>query len=198
MFTKNLILAASLSAILFSNSANAVIGPIKITLNPTEISSNYFNEDDTTAPFASEVYTLDDIKNSNATNIYDFLSQNTSLSLAASSGNRFSKKISARGYGLTIGSHNLVVTLNGRRLNNIDTSGPDIAGVNINDIERIEITKGTGSVIYGDSAMAGAIHFYTKKNSETKVSTTFGNYGVRQTSASFRINDEKIDLSGIL
>ncbi len=36
MFTKNLILAASMSAILFSNSANAVIGPIKITLNPTE------------------------------------------------------------------------------------------------------------------------------------------------------------------
>ena len=32
MFTKNLILAVSLSAILFSNSANAVIGPIKITL----------------------------------------------------------------------------------------------------------------------------------------------------------------------
>ena len=195
MFTKNLILAASMSAILFSNAANAVIGPIKITLNPTNLSSNYFNEDDTSAPFASEVYTLDDIKNSNATNIYDFLSQNTSLSLAASSGNRFSKKISARGYGLTIGSHNLVVTLNGRRLNNIDTSGPDIAGVNINDIERIEITKGTGSVIYGDSAMAGAIHFYTKKNSETKVSTTFGNYGVRQTSASFGINDEKIDLN---
>ena len=164
MFTKNLIFAASLSAILFSNAANAVIGPIKITLNPTEVSSNYFNEDDTSAPFASEVYTQDDIKNSKASNVYDFLSQNTSLSLAPSSGNRFSKKISARGYGLTIGSHNLVVTLNGRRLNNIDTSGPEIAGVNINDIERIEITKGSGSVIYGDSATAGAIHFYTKKN----------------------------------
>ena len=194
MKTKQLYTTA-VAALFASSSAYAVIGPIKITLNPTELSSNYFNKDDTSAPFASEVYTLDDIKNSNATNIYDFLSQNTSLSLAASSGNRFSKKISARGYGLTIGSHNLVVTLNGTRLNNIDTSGPDIAGVNINDIERIEITKGTGSVIYGDSAMAGAIHFYTKKNSETKVSTTFGNYGVRQTSASFGINDEKIDLN---
>ena len=195
MFTKNLILAASLSAILFSNTANAVIGPIKITLNPTEISSNYFNEDDTSAPFASEVYTQDDIKNSKASNVYDFLSQNTSLSLAPSSGNRFSKKISARGYGLTIGSHNLVVTLNGRRLNNIDTSGPEMGGVNINDIERIEITKGSGSVIYGDSATAGAIHFYTKKNFENKISTTMGNYGLVQTSASVGINGEKIDLN---
>ena len=195
MFTKNLILAVSLSAILFSNSANAVIGPIKITLNPTNLSSNYFNEDDTSAPFASEVYTQDDIKNSKASNVYDFLSQNTSLSLAPSSGNRFSKKISARGYGLTIGSHNLVVTINGRRLNNIDTSGPEIAGININDIEKIEITKGSGSVMYGDSAMAGAIHFYTKKNLDTKISTTMGNYGLVQTSVSVGINEDKIDVN---
>ncbi len=195
MFNKKLFLAVSFSALVLSQPSNAVIGPIKITLNPTELSSNYFNEVDTFAPFSSEVYTEDDIKNSKATNIYDFLSQNTSLSLAPSSGNRFSKKISARGYGLTIGSHNLVVTLNGRRLNNIDTSGPEIAGVNINDIERVEITKGSGSVIYGDSAMAGAIHFYTKKNIQTKISTTSGNYGVSQTSASVGINDEKIDLN---
>ena len=195
MFNKKLFLAVSFSALVLSQPSNAVIGPIKITLNPTELSSNYFNEVDTFAPFSSEVYTQDDIKNSNATNIYDFLSQNTSLSLAPSSGNRFSKKISARGYGLTIGSHNLVVTLNGRRLNNIDTSGPEIAGVNINDIERVEITKGSGSVIYGDSAMAGAIHFYTKKNIQTKISTTSGNYGVSQTSASVGINDEKINLN---
>ena len=195
MFNKKLFLAVSFSALVLSQPSNAVIGPIKITLNPTELSSNYFNEVDTFAPFSSEVYTQDDIKNSNATNIYNFLSQNTSLSLAPSSGNRFSKKISARGYGLTIGSHNLVVTLNGRRLNNIDTSGPEIAGVNINDIERVEITKGSGSVIYGDSAMAGAIHFYTKKNIQTKISTTSGNYGVSQTSASVGINDEKIDLN---
>ena len=195
MFNKKIFLAVSFSALVLTQPSNAVIGPIKITLNPTELSSNYFNEVDTFAPFSSEVYTQDDIKNSKATNIYDFLSQNTSLSLAPSSGNRFSKKISARGYGLTIGSHNLVVTLNGRRLNNIDTSGPEIAGVNINDIERVEITKGSGSVIYGDSAMAGAIHFYTKKNIETKISTTSGNYGVSQTSASVGINEKKIDLN---
>ena len=195
MFANKSILIAFFSSVIISSSAQAVIGPIKITLNPTELSSNYFNEMDTFAPFSSEVYTQDDIKNSKATNIYDFLSQNTSLSLAPSSGNRFSKKISARGYGLTIGSHNLVVTLNGRRLNNIDTSGPAISEVNINDIERVEITKGSGSVIYGDSAMAGAVHLYTKENFETKISTTSGNYGLVHTSASVGINEDKININ---
>ena len=99
MFANKSILIAFFSSVIVSSSAQAVIGPIKITLNPTELSSNYFNEMDTFAPFSSEVYTQDDIKNSKAANIYDFLSQNTSLSLAPSSGNRFSKKISARGYG---------------------------------------------------------------------------------------------------
>ena len=40
MFTKKLILAASISAIFMSNSANAVIGPIKITLNTEYRTSN--------------------------------------------------------------------------------------------------------------------------------------------------------------
>ena len=195
MFNKKLFLAVSFSALVLSQPSNAVIGPIKITLNPTELSSNYFNEEDTSAPFASEVYTEEDIKNSKSNNIYDFLTQNTSLSLAPSSGNRFSQKISTRGYGLTIGSHNLVVTLNGRRLNSIATDGPAINTININDVDRIEITKGSGSVIYGDSAMAGAIHIFTKKNFDTKISSSFGNYGLAHTSASFGISQEKIDLN---
>ncbi len=195
MFNKKLFLAVSFSALVLSQPSNAVIGPIKITLNPTELSSNYFNEDDTSAPFASEIYTAEDIKNSKSSNIYDFLTQNTSLSLAPSSGNKFSQKISARGYGLTIGSHNLVVTLNGRRLNSIATDGPAINTINIKNVEKIEITKGSGSVIYGDSAMAGAIHVYTKKNFDSKISTSIGNYGLAHTSASFGISGDKIDLN---
>ena len=129
MFNKKLFLAVSFSALVLSQPSNAVIGPIKITLNPTELSSNYFNEVDTNAPFSSEVYSENEIKNSKTNNIYDFLTQNTSLSLAPSSGNKFSQKISMRGYGLTVGSHNLIINLNGKRLNNIDTSGPDINSI---------------------------------------------------------------------
>ena len=195
MFNKNKLLAVSFSAIILSQPVNAVIGPIKITLNPTELSSNYFNGDDVSAPFASEIYTLDDIKNSKSNNIYDFLTQNTSLSLAPSSGNRFSQKISARGYGLTVGSANLVITVNGRRLNNIDMSGSQINTININDIEKIEITKGSGSIVYGDSAMAGVINIFTKKNLNNKISTSIGNNGFMQTSASAGVNGEKIDLN---
>jgi iron complex outermembrane receptor protein len=194
MKTKQLYFAAFV-AIFIASPANAVIGPITINLNPTELTSNYFNEDDTSAPFASEIYTQDDIKNSKSNNIFDFLSQNTSLSLAPSSGNKFSQKISTRGHGLTTGSSNIIYTLNGRRLNDIDTSGTSLNTINIKDIEKIEITKGTGSVAYGDSAMAGVIHIYTKRNLDTTISTAMGNYGMAQSSASFGVSAEKIDLN---
>ena len=195
MFTKNLILAASFSAIVISNSANAVIGPIKITLNPTEISSNYFNEVDTLAPFSSEVYTEKDIKASKSNSIYDFLTQNTSLTLAPSSGNKFSQSIAARGYGLTNGYQNIVVTLNGRRLNNIDMQTSNIGGININNVEKIEITKGSGSVVYGDNAMAGAIHIFTKNNTDIETSTSIGNYGLQERDISFGTQEGNFNIN---
>ena len=195
MFNKKIILAASISALFLSQSANAVIGPIKITLNPTELSANYFNEVDTIAPFSSEVYTEIDIKASKSKNIYDFLTQNTSLALAPSSGNRFSQSISARGFGLTDGYQNLVVTLNGRRLNNIDMTNSNLGGINVDSIEKIEIARGSGSVVYGDNATAGAIHIFTKTNEGFNTSTSFGNYGHQKRTVSYGISDETYNLN---
>ena len=195
MTIKNILAAILVLVIQIPNTANALIGPIIISLKPTNIASNYFNEVDTGAPFSSEIYTESDINNSNSSNIYDFLTQNTSLNVAPANGNRFTQKIAARGYGLTDGYQNIVITLNGIRLNNIDTSAQELNVIDINNIEKIEIIKGSGSVIYGDSAMAGAIHIYTKKNTETQLLTAVGNYGLEQSAVSFGLNQEKFGLN---
>ena len=195
MTIKNILAAILVLVIQIPNTANALIGPIIISLKPTNIASNYFNEVDTSAPFSSEIYTESDINNSNSSNIYDFLTQNTSLNVAPANGNRFTQKIAARGYGLTDGYQNIVITLNGIRLNNIDTSAQELNVIDINNIEKIEIIKGSGSVIYGDSAMAGAIHIYTKKNTETQLLTAVGNYGLEQSAMSFGLNQEKFGLN---
>ena len=192
---KKISLALAVSSITFSTTTNAVLGPIPIYLNPIEINSNYFNDIDTHATFASEIYTEEDIKNSNSKNLYDFLNQNTSIAIAPSSGNRFTQKIDVRGYGLTDGYQNVVITLNGRRLNNIDTAIQDLSVININNIEKIEITKGSGSVVYGDSAMAGGIHIYTKKSVDTITTITTGNYGIHTASISAGHNQDNFDLS---
>jgi iron complex outermembrane receptor protein len=194
MNLKKICTTSVFTVLTFSTATDAALGPIPIYLNPTNVSSNYFNDVDTNATFASEIYTEDEIKNSISSNLYDFLNQNTSISVAPASGNRFTQKIDIRGYGLTDGYQNIVITLNGRRLNNIDTLLQDLSVININDVEKIEITKGSGSVIYGDSAMAGAIHIYTKKSMPAQATVTIGSYGFNQTSISAGHNQEYLNL----
>ncbi|OYZ30073.1 MAG: TonB-dependent receptor, partial [Hydrogenophilales bacterium 17-64-65] len=77
---------------------------------------------DVDAPFASEVHTRHMIEQSGATTLYDYLAQHTSLLVLPSYGNKASPKIDMRGFGIGDGYQNIVVSLDGRRLNNIDMS----------------------------------------------------------------------------
>jgi iron complex outermembrane receptor protein len=195
MNIKQLSLVAAVSALTFTTATNAVLGPIPIYLNPINVGANYFNDLDINATFASEVYTLEDIKDSNASNLYDFLNQNTSISISPNSGDRFTQKIDMRGFGLTNGFENIVIVLNGRRLNNIDSVAASLSALPISNIGRIEIAKGSGSVVYGDGATAGVIHIYTKKSNDSILKVSIGNHGIQQTSLSVNAVQDNLSLS---
>jgi iron complex outermembrane receptor protein len=195
MNIKQLSLVAAVSALTFTTATNAVLGPIPIYLNPINVGANYFNGLDINATFASEVYTLEDIKDSNASNLYDFLNQNTSISISPNSGDRFTQKIDMRGFGLTNGFENIVIVLNGRRLNNIDSVAASLSALPISNIGRIEIAKGSGSVVYGDGATAGVIHIYTKKSNDSILKVSIGNHGIQQTSLSVNAVQDNLSLS---
>ena len=47
------------------------------------------------------------------------------------------------------------------------------------NIERIEIVKGSGSVLYGSEAMSGVVNIITKKGGENSVTVGAGNFGQR-------------------
>ena len=53
--------------------------------------------------------------------------------------------------------------VDGRRVNQIDLSGVDWTQIPLDQIERIEIVRGSGSVLYGDNAVGGVINIITKK-----------------------------------
>jgi iron complex outermembrane receptor protein len=112
-----------------------------------------------------------------------------------SAGNTFSQKLDMRGFGLTDGYKHVVVTINGRRLNNIDSVPQRLSTISINNIERIEITKGSGSVVHGDGATGGSIQIYTRDTSETTLEGSVGNYGISTGSFTSGYSDEKFILS---
>lgn len=93
-----------------------------------------------------------------------------------------------RGFGTTASS-NQVVIVDGIKVNEADLSGARLAGLAINTIERIEVLRGSGSVLYGEGATGGVIIITTKaglgtarKNSADLYGAT-GTYGLREVRA---------------
>lgn len=169
-----------------------------ITTAEVLVKANRFVRKDTETTYASEIHTEEEITASGAATLYDFLAQQTSLNVLSSFGNKLTPSINLRGFGNENGSQNVVITVDGQRLNNIDSASQLLGAIPLGNIERIEISKGSGSVIYGDGATAGAIQIYTKKKTGVTVSSSLGNYGQKNSFINAGISEQYIDLSASL
>lgn len=154
-----------------------------VTTNGLELSE--FN-----APFASEIHNAADIEKSGAISLYDYLGKHSSVTVLPSYGNPLTQSIDMRGFGVENGYQNIVVSINGRRLNNVDMVPQLLSNLPTSSIERIEIIKGSGSVAYGDGAMAGAINIVTKDISGGEINVAGGNHGQSTASVSAGVTQE--------
>ncbi len=84
-----------------------------------------------------------------------------------------------RGYGMEAGYQNIVINVDGERLNRIDTVPQIIGNIPLKSIERIEILRGSGSVRFGDGAMAGVINIITKNTVEQSLQSVIGTQGAQ-------------------
>jgi vitamin B12 transporter len=183
MFTKNLILAASLSAILFSNAANAVIGPIKISLN-----TEYRVSNPVIGSIAS-IIKLDKaaIKRTGAVTFTGLLESIPSVSFEGGQGNLQALRI--RG---NEASHTLLL-LDGQEVSAGGTQ-PNLDAIPLDQIERIEITKGPFSSLYGPGAIGGVIHVFTDKGVDSitgsKVDFSYGTHGTSKVNLNTYVKGE--------
>ncbi len=111
------------------------------------------------------VITQEDIKNSTATTVQDLLRNEAGIIIRDLYGTGTKSTVDMRGFARGL---NTAIMLDGRKLNEIDLSGVDWNTIPLENIERIEIVRGSESVLYGDNAMAGAINIITKKGYVTK------------------------------
>lgn len=61
-----------------------------------------------------------------------------------------------------MGADGALVLVNGIVINSPSIGSANISGISLNGIEKIEVVKGSGSLLYGTSAMAGVINIITK------------------------------------
>ena len=165
---KNTILTATLVA---SLNASAVLGPIPIYLN-----TEYRTDSPVIGSIASTIsFDEFDIRASGANDFMDFLATVPSINLFNTTGNVpavFIRGNEAR--------HTLVM-IDGVSINDISSVdgavGYGLKNISLNDIEKVEVIKGSGSVLYGSSAIAGVIAITTKKGSNGKKFATDITYG---------------------
>jgi iron complex outermembrane receptor protein len=165
-----------------------------IELDDVTVKANRFERKDTETTYASEIHTAKQIEDSGAATLYDFLAQQTSLNVLSGFGNKAAPLINLRGFGGENGYQNVAIILDGQRLNNIDLTPQLLGAIPLGNIERIEISKGSGSVIYGDGSTAGAIQIYTKTKTGITVSGSIGNYGQKSGYISAGISEQYFDL----
>lgn len=130
----------------------------------------------------------EEIKASNARYVSDILKEEVGLNIYDSSTDK-TVKVDIRGFADTSVS-NVLVLIDGRKVNSIDISGPDWIQMPLEIVERIEIMRGAGSVLYGDNAVGGVVNIITKKGEGAISGSTSIKHG------SYNMHQEDMEISG--
>jgi len=136
------------------------------------------------------VITAEDIEKRGAESVVDLLETLEGVTVRSFSGNPSQASIDLRGFG-DYGFARTLVLLDGRRLNRPDMMSVNWLQIPVKNVERIEVVRGAGSVLYGDAAIGGVINVITKRGEEGRpeinASVTGGSYG---------FHDEGFGISG--
>jgi iron complex outermembrane receptor protein len=150
-----------------------------VTMEEVVVTGTRFEEKAERIPANVTVIGEKEIANANAKNVPDLLRSQEGIVVRDLLGNGKTTQVDLRGFGESAPSNTLVL-LDGRRVNEIDLSGVDWTQIPIEQIKRIEIVRGSGTVLYGDNAPGGVINIITKTPSEkwtASAGTTLGSYG---------------------
>jgi iron complex outermembrane receptor protein len=143
------------------------------------VSASRFAEASTLAPANITVISREEIRSTPAMNLPDLLRSQTGLNVRSLYGQMATNStVDLRGFGDAAASNTLIL-LDGQRLNPIDSGGINWASIPLEGVRRIEIIRGSGTVLYGDRASGGVINIITDKSAkpESSVAATLGSHG---------------------
>ena len=143
------------------------------------VTATRFSEVDSGAAVNVSVITRQDIRNTPAQNLPDVLSTRAGIVVRQIGGSMGrDATVDMRGFGATATSNTLIL-VDGLRVNPVDMGTILWSAIPLDNVERIEIMRGSGTVLYGDGATGGVINIITNKsgNPLAGITATLGNYG---------------------
>ena len=142
------------------------------------------------APTALTVIGQAQIQQSNAQAIPDLLRSQAGIVVRDWYGNGTKASADIRGFGEQA-LVNTLVLIDGRRITEVDQSGSDWTQIPLNQVEKIEVLRGSaGAVLYGENASGGVINIITKKGRGVTA------WQLEAQAGSYDLNKQMISVSG--
>ena len=143
-----------------------------------------------------EVITADDIQSLGYSTVDEILSHSSSINIGSNGGHGQTKSIFMRG---TESNHTKVL-INGVELNPGTLGVPSIQHISVEILDRIEISKGSMSTLYGKSTIGGVINIITKKNTGSNEGKIYVGTGRDETNKigfqkSFNFNNHNLSIN---
>ncbi len=160
------------------------------TLDPMVVTATRYAKRDVDVPASTTVLTGQELKDTGANNLGVALSKVPGVAYkqfgpAGASMGTMINEVNIRGI-----SNGTLILVNG---NPVSWRGKyNLDAIAVDNIERVEIVKTGGSVLYGSEAMGGVINIILKKKGANAVGVGFGNKGQQNYSAS--VGNEKFSV----
>ncbi|AIG03243.1 TonB-dependent outermembrane B12 receptor [Pseudomonas fluorescens] len=140
---------------------------------------------------ANTVFTRDDIDRLQPSSLTDLLSRVPGVQVARTGGRGSLPGIFIRG---TKSAQSLVL-VDGQRIANATSGDSGLQYLNIDQIERVEVLRGSRSVIYGSDAIGGVIQVFTRRNAgqglQPRLKLGFGSNNTWERSLGLSGGDER-------
>ena len=143
---------------------------------------------------STTVITQEDIKNSQAADVPTILRSVAGVEISQSGGYGKSASIFLRGSNST----QVLVLVDGVRINSATTGTTSIEHLMLDQIERIEVVRGNVSSLYGSEAIGGVVQIFTKRGHGSpafNVSAGTGTHGTQRAAAGFGGSIENTDFN---
>lgn len=182
--TKSLLMTALITgSVLWGGTAAFAEESVgEFELDPMVVTAQRMETRDLDTPAAVEVYTNEQLMATGGSNLQEALKFGTGLTFQSqgakgTSQGTMNSKIIIR--GVEKGS---LILIDGVPMN--QSGRYNLEDISTELIEKVEIVRGGGAVLYGSEATGGVINIITKGQRENKIKTSFGNFGQQGHSAS--------------
>ncbi|QNA99294.1 TonB-dependent receptor plug domain-containing protein [Massilia sp. Se16.2.3] len=161
-------LACAVSLSLFAGAALAaadVPDAAAESVSTVHVTGARFASDPALTPIGATVITADEIRNAGVTDVNAAIRKIGGVYGRQSFDGSPDFALDLRGFG-TNSSQNMVVMVDGVRMNENELTGAVLSTIPVDTVERIEIMRGGSSVLYGEGATGGVINIITKRGAD--------------------------------